>query len=88
MKKYILSLFCITLASLSLASAAPVFQEPVLQKAYIEVQRRIDNKSNALHLSEDTKNLLEKKEASIVSALVAIDLAWERKDRKELRIQV
>ena len=86
MKKYFLLLVCLTLTSL--ASAAPVFQEPVLQKAYVEVQRRIENKSSTLSLSADAKNLLEKKQESIVSALVAIDRAWEKKDKTELRVQI
>lgn len=89
MKKYFLSLLCLALtATASLASASPVFQAPILQKAYTEVQKRIDGKANAIYLNEEAKKLLEKKEESIVSALVAIDMAWAKKDKQELRIQV
>ena len=85
MKKGILALLCIIFTIPSSLYAAPSFTEPTLSRAYNEVQKRIQEKSQKIVLDENAKLLLEKKQESLTEALTGLDTAWQKKDKIAIR---
>lgn len=68
--------------------ATPIFSEPVLQKAYEQVQVRIDAKISQTGLDASTKAIAEQKKAYLKDVLVALDRAYQKRDKKVFKEQI
>lgn len=88
MKKNLFLLLSFSLAFLPGVYAAPSFSENVLQKAYEQVQYRIDQKVRAVVLDESSKKIIEAKKQNLTNILVSIDTAFRERDKAKLREQV
>ena len=88
MKKQFFTLLLNIVLSSSIVLAAPIFQEPLIQKTYTEALSRLDAKTSNIILNENAKNLLTKKQEAIGQILLVADTAWQKKNKKELIAQV
>lgn len=68
--------------------AAPKFSQPILAKAYEQISIRIDAKASKVSLDESSKQTIEQKKAHLGDILVAIDQAFQKKDKKTFQAQI
>lgn len=88
MKKSILGLILVIILVPRYTYAAPTFSEPILQKAYEQVQVRIDAKATQLGLDASTKATVEQKKTYLKDVLVALDKAYKARDKKAFKEQI
>lgn len=87
MIKNLLSILFVSLVFLPHAYAAPTFSHPVLQKAYEQVNIRIDRQTDNIILDEGSKKGVEQKKAELSRILVSIDGAFRAHNKTELKKQ-
>lgn len=83
-KNLFLLLLFFSLSLLESVYAAPTFSENVLQKAYEQVQRRIDQKISTVILDDRSKKIIEEKKQNLTNILVSIDTAFREHNRAKL----
>ncbi len=89
MKKNIFTFaFCLILSISTVFAATPNFSSPILTKAYEQINLRIDQKINKIILDENGKKTLEQKKTKLSDILIAIDKAFQKKDKTALKTQV
>lgn len=87
MKKRFLVALSLSLALFSSVHAVGTFSHPVLQKAYDQINIRIDRKADEMALSENSRKILSQKKADLAKILSAIDQAMKNHDKAKLREQ-
>lgn len=65
--------------------AAPTFSHPVLQRAYDQVNARIDARIAKVILDENSKKTIETKKVDLANMLSVIDAAVKAKDKAKIR---
>lgn len=91
MKKYFSCIVCFIFSTIPLSfvsATAPSFHEPMLEKAYTQILSHIAEKTNKIILDENARDTLGRKQESIASSLLAIEAAWQKRDKKVLRVQI
>lgn len=87
MKKYFLSFSLLSFLFIPYIYAAPSFSSPILGEAYRQVNIRIDQKASKISLNTDVKKSIEQKKEQLSNTLVAIDKAFQKRNKTELSKQ-
>lgn len=88
MKKVFFAILVAALVSNQYTYATPKFVQPILAKAYEQVSIRIDTKASKVILDASSKEAIEQKKAHLGDILVAIDQAFQKKDKKTFQAQI
>lgn len=87
MKKYFLSFSLLSFFFIPYIYAAPSFSSPILGESYRQVNIRIDQKTSKISLNTDAKKSIEQKKEQLSNTLVAIDKAFQKRNKIELNKQ-
>lgn len=80
--------FCLVLSVSTVFAATPSFSSPILTKAYEQINLRIDQKISKIILDENGKKTIEQKKSKLSDILVAIDKAFQKKDKTVMMEQI
>ena len=89
MKKNLFTfVFCLIFSVSTVFAATPSFSSPILTRAYEQINLQIDQKISKIILDENGKKTVEQKKTKLSDILVAIDKAFQKKDKAALTEQI